>query len=118
MTKTHRQIFVQFHKIRHQSPINVDNVLCHQNPSLTRMCPFTSSLSIRYLTYFLADAYTIRTRQVCNHGHDVSVVCNTPKIEESASLQVRLSGGRHFREGRVEVKINNQWGALCSNDFT
>ena len=68
----------------------------------------------------LADAteYQIRTRPMCNHGHDVSVECNTPKLEQRATMQVRLTGGRHFREGRIEVKVNGQWGAVCSNDFS
>ena len=29
---------------------------------------------------------------------------------------VRLSGGKHYREGRVEVCRNQQWGRVC-DDF-
>ena len=34
-------------------------------------------------------AYKLRMREKCNHGHDVSVICNTPKIEEKAELNLR-----------------------------
>ena len=28
---------------------------------------------------------------------------------------VRLSGGRHYREGRAEVCRNQQWGRVCDD---
>ena len=28
---------------------------------------------------------------------------------------IRLSGGRHYREGRVEVCRNQQWGRVCDD---
>ena len=28
---------------------------------------------------------------------------------------IRLSGGRHYREGRVEVCKNQQWGRICDD---
>ena len=30
---------------------------------------------------------------------------------------VRLSGGKHYREGRVEVCRNQQWGRVCDDEW-
>ncbi|MCG8624555.1 MAG: scavenger receptor cysteine-rich domain-containing protein [Proteobacteria bacterium] len=30
---------------------------------------------------------------------------------------VRVSGGRHYREGRVEVCRNQQWGRVCDDEW-
>ena len=30
---------------------------------------------------------------------------------------VRLSGGRHSQEGRVEVCRNQQWGRVCNDEW-
>ena len=30
---------------------------------------------------------------------------------------IRLSGGRHYREGRVEVCRNQQWGRVCDDEW-
>ena len=30
---------------------------------------------------------------------------------------VRLTGGRHYREGRVEVCRNQQWGRVCDDQW-
>ena len=30
---------------------------------------------------------------------------------------IRLSGGRHYREGRVEVCRNQQWGRVCDDTW-
>ena len=31
---------------------------------------------------------------------------------------MRLVSGRHYREGRIEAKVNGKWGPICSNEFT
>ena len=31
--------------------------------------------------------------------------------------EVRLNGGRHYREGRVEVCRNQQWGRVCDDHW-
>ena len=30
---------------------------------------------------------------------------------------IRLSGGRHYREGKVEVCRNQQWGRVCDDEW-
>ena len=36
----------------------------------------------------------------------------TPACEDG---DVRLRGGRHYREGRVEICRNQQWGGVCDD---
>ncbi|XP_035676060.1 scavenger receptor cysteine-rich domain-containing group B protein-like [Branchiostoma floridae] len=44
----------------------------------------------------------------CGHNKDAGVVC--PKA-------IRLVGGSSFKEGRVEVYLNRQWGTVCDDAF-
>ena len=34
-----------------------------------------------------------------------------------SGVEVRLVGGKHPWEGRVEVKYNDQWGTVCDDNF-
>ena len=91
-------------------PIYWSNVKCKGDEKRFVDCPHTELGE--------ATEYAVRTRDVCNHGHDVSVVCNVPKMEATAENQVRLVNGRHQREGRIEVLVKGHWGPICSNGFT
>ncbi|XP_061398678.1 lysyl oxidase homolog 2B [Musca vetustissima] len=40
------------------------------------------------------------------------------RIHYTHKMDVRLRGGRHHKEGRVEVRINNgKWGTICSDGW-
>ena len=43
----------------------------------------------------------------------LSSLC-TPACEDG---DVRLRGGSHYREGRVEVCRNKQWGRVCDDSW-
>ena len=43
--------------------------------------------------------------------------CFTFIIECIDDGSVRLVGGSHFREGRVEVCIDNKWGTVCDDEW-
>ena len=42
---------------------------------------------------------------------------NTPR-SVCTDGELRLSGGSHPFEGRLEICINNAWGTVCSNSFS
>ncbi|KAM7134323.1 scavenger receptor cysteine-rich domain-containing protein DMBT1-like isoform 4-T11 [Macrochelys suwanniensis] len=44
----------------------------------------------------------------CHHGEDASVVCS-----DQGQLRLRLTSGPSPCSGRVEVLINDTWGAVC-----
>ena len=60
-------------------PIYWSNVNCTGTEKNFKDCPHTEPPQ--------ESDYRIRTRAVCNHGHDVSVICNVPKFEHSAKNQ-------------------------------
>ncbi|XP_071498165.1 scavenger receptor cysteine-rich domain-containing protein DMBT1-like [Diadema antillarum] len=52
-------------------------------------------------------------RTNCNSGNIVGVVCSAPDY----STTVRLVGGNHVFEGRVEIQANGQWGTVCDDNW-
>ncbi|XP_056395284.1 lysyl oxidase homolog 3 isoform X2 [Hyla sarda] len=56
------------------------------------------------------------TQEDCKHTEDASVKCNTPYM--GYDKMIRIIGGRTTYEGRVELKLGNSWGYLCSDGWT
>ncbi|XP_076082552.1 scavenger receptor cysteine-rich domain superfamily protein-like [Mytilus galloprovincialis] len=45
----------------------------------------------------------------CDSNHEAGVLCR--------ATNVRLSGGSHTMEGRVEIKIDGTWSSLCDEEW-
>ncbi|XP_044167376.1 lysyl oxidase homolog 3A-like [Acropora millepora] len=50
----------------------------------------------------------------CDHYEDAGVICHAPKLQ---GHEIRLQGGSHPKEGRVEVFHDNKWGSICSDGW-
>ncbi|XP_005185263.2 lysyl oxidase homolog 3B isoform X1 [Musca domestica] len=72
----------------------------------------------------------------CEPSEAAGVICDAPvglepepevqpeyyepkyRVHYTHKMDVRLRGGRHHKEGRVEVRINNgKWGTICSDGW-
>ncbi|XP_063405982.1 deleted in malignant brain tumors 1 protein-like [Mytilus trossulus] len=52
----------------------------------------------------------------CNHGEDIGVKCFVnPPTEDQGIL--RLVGGSSGNNGRLEIKLYNEWGTVCDDSF-
>ncbi|XP_053722884.1 deleted in malignant brain tumors 1 protein-like isoform X2 [Synchiropus splendidus] len=50
----------------------------------------------------------------CKHSEDASVVCEDKPTPGS---KVKLVGGSHECEGRVEIQNKGKWGSVCADDW-
>ncbi|XP_072035889.1 scavenger receptor cysteine-rich domain superfamily protein-like [Amphiura filiformis] len=61
---------------------------------------------------------TESTLQQCAHTEWVEHNCNQSQMAGVICANIRLVGGRHLAEGRVEVFHGNEWGTVCGDSWT
>ncbi|XP_071482925.1 scavenger receptor cysteine-rich domain-containing protein DMBT1-like [Diadema antillarum] len=81
-------------------PIHLDDVRCSGNEETLTSCPHTSFHN-------------------CAHEEDAGVICRpaVPLATPPPPVTIRLVGGSHPLEGRVEVFMDNQWGTVCDDEW-
>nr|CAB3263473.1 lysyl oxidase homolog 3 [Phallusia mammillata] len=52
----------------------------------------------------------------CTHSEEIGVACHVPNT--GTHKKIRLVGGRNPKEGRVEVRVKQSWGPVCSDNWT
>ncbi|XP_056391205.1 CD5 antigen-like isoform X2 [Hyla sarda] len=55
--------------------------------------------------------YSVESGDICSHKKDIGVIC------AGEAEEIRLAGGAHKCEGRVEVKHRGRWGTVCGLDW-
>lgn len=57
-------------------------------------------------------SFSSRSFDYSNFEHIVIIICIS-----IGATNVRLSGGSHTMEGRVEIKIDGTWSSLCDEEW-
>ena len=53
----------------------------------------------------------------CDHDSECCTFSISIHLAQCEDGDVRLRGGSHYREGRVEVCRNQQWGRVCDDKW-
>ena len=88
---------------RGAGPIWLDDVRCGGGEGALRDCPRGGEWG----------------ESDCSHREDAGVAC-TPRAPTSSlagAPAIRLAGGRHAAEGRVEVYLDGAWGTVCDDGW-
>ncbi|XP_018046380.1 PREDICTED: protein bark beetle [Atta colombica] len=62
--------------------------------------------------------FTLKEELVMLPNNDTFTDENTIQVHETESIPVRLLGGKTNFEGRLQIKIGNEWGTVCNYGWT